>query len=297
MKEIMRIDEVRQYDEFVGVPTTHPLVSAVDCREMRPIRHVRKLYNVYGIFIKDIPCGEMAYGQGDYEYGAGSLLFVAPGQVMGLDDDGEPHQPKGYALVFHPDLLRGSFLAKAIKSYRFFSYQVREALRLTTDERAAIMGCMERIRVESRRQLDPYTDRLIVDNIRMLLDYCARFYDTQFACQRASHDILTRFEELLDSYLSSGKLAEQGLPSVGYCASELCLSANYLSDLIKRQTGISALRHIHQRGMEVAKAWLADPSRSIGEISSKMGFRYPQHFNRWFKSVAGVTPNEYRHLL
>lgn len=145
--------------------------------------------------------------------------------------------------------------------------------------------------------VDKHSKSLIADNIKLLLDYCIRFYDRQFISrENANHDILTRFENLLDDYFASGKAAKQGMPSVQYCANTLCLSANYFSDLVKKETGMSALKHIQQKMLDVAKEWVFDTSKSIGEISYELGFPYPQHFSRWFKKMAGCTPNEYRTL-
>lgn len=85
-----------------------------------------------------------------------------------------------------------------------------------------------------------------------------------------------------------------GLPSVGYCASELNLSANYFGDLIKKETGKTANEYIHLKLMEVAKAKVSDASKSVSEIAYELGFKYPQHFTRVFKQHTGVTPLEYR---
>jgi len=83
---------------------------------------------------------------------------------------------------------------------------------------------------------------------------------------------------------------------VQYCADKLCLSANYLSDLLKKETGVSALKHIQQKMLDIAKERVFDVTKSISEISYELGFPYPQHFSRLFKKVVGVTPNEYRML-
>ena len=99
---------------------------------------------------------------------------------------------------------------------------------------------------------------------------------------------------LLEDYFSSDAPAEKGMPSVQYCADKLCLSANYFSDLCRKETGMSALKHIQQKMFDVAKERVFNVSKSISEISYELGFPYPQHFSRWFKKMAGNTPNEYR---
>ena len=103
-----------------------------------------------------------------------------------------------------------------------------------------------------------------------------------------------RFEDLLNNYFQSEQPQEIGLPSVRYCADKLNLSANYLGDLIKKETGTSAQEHIQSKLIEVAKERVFDTSKSISEIAYELGFKYPQHFTRLFKNRVGCSPNEYR---
>lgn len=295
MNEITKLDTVQHYCDLFGIEALHPLISIVDCDKMPPIRHGRRLYNLYAILLKDTDCGTMSYGRSIYDYEKGTVLFAALGQVMGADDDGKLHQPAGWALVFHPELLRGTPLASMMKDYTYFSYNANEALHLSEHERRTIMECMEKIQIELQYPIDKHSKSLIVDNIKLLLDYCIRFYDRQFITrENANKDILIRFENLVDDYLASNISAEKGMLSVQYCADKLCLSASYLGDLLKKETGVSALKHIQQKMLDVAKERVFDTSRSISEIAYELGFQYPQHFSRWFKKMTGCTPNEYR---
>lgn len=106
MNEIMNINTVQQYNDYFGIETRHPLVSVIDGREAKPLRFCRKLYNLYAILLKDTDCGQLKYGRSIYDYQKGAMLFLAPGQVLGSEDDGLLHQPEGWVLVFHPELLR-----------------------------------------------------------------------------------------------------------------------------------------------------------------------------------------------
>lgn len=295
MNEITKLDTVQHYCDLFGIEALHPLISIVDCDKMPPFVMDEGLYNLYAILLKDTDCGTMSYGRSIYDYEKGTVLFAAPGQVMGADDDGKLHQPAGWALVFHPELLRGTPLASMMKDYTYFSYNANEALHLSEHERRTIMECMEKIQIELQYPIDKHSKSLIVDNIKLLLDYCIRFYDRQFITrENANKDILIRFENLVDDYLASNISAEKGMLSVQYCADKLCLSASYLGDLLKKETGVSALKHIQQKMLDVAKERVFDTSRSISEIAYELGFQYPQHFSRWFKKMTGCTPNEYR---
>lgn len=295
MGEITKIETVQDYCSLFGIEALHPLVSVVDCGKMKPIPHGKRLYSLYAVLLKDTDCGAMGYGLSMYDYRAGTVLFAAPGQVMGADDDGRLHQPAGWALVFHPAMLRGTPLVQRMNEYSFFSYGANEALHLSEQERRTVTECIEKIQAELQHPADKYTRLLVADNVKLLLDYCLRFYDRQFTTRESiNSDILMRFEMLLDDYLRSGKPLVDGLPTVKYCADELCLSANYLSDLLRKATGLSAIKHIHRKLLELAKERIFDTSKSISEISHELGFPYPQHFSRWFRKNAGCSPNEYR---
>ena len=286
---------MEQYNEYFGVETLHPLVSVIDGSHARPLRFCKKLYGVYSVLLKDTDCGNLKYGRSMYDYQQGTMLFIAPGQVMGSEDDGLLHQPEGWVLAFHPELLRGTSLASIMKDYSYFSYNANEALHLSEQERKVVINCMANIAEELHHPIDKYSRALIIDTIKLLLDRCTRFYDRQFITREdMNSDLLARLEVLLNDYFVSNRPRFEGIPNVQWCADKLCLSPNYFSDLLKKETGISALKHIQQKTLEVAKERIFNTSKPISQISYELGFQYPQHFTRWFKKQEGCTPNEYR---
>jgi AraC-like DNA-binding protein len=297
MEKVERIDTVKQYNNWIGADTLHPLVSVINFNEIPSVQHFRRYMGVYAVFLKNIKCGDMTYGCQPYDYEDGTLVFVAPGQVYGIDSKGVATKPSGYALIFHPDLIAGTHLGRMIKDYTFFSYEVSEALHLSKKERETIIDCFEKIKTEIDQNIDKHSKTLIVSNIELFLNYCMRFYDRQFITRiNANKDILARFEELLNDYFKSGKTQTLGLPSVAYCAEKLYLSPNYFGDLIKKETGNTALDFIQSRVIEEAKVKMFEANTSLGEIAYQLGFKYQQHFTRLFKQKTGVTPNEYRSL-
>jgi AraC family transcriptional activator of pobA len=297
MENVMRIDTIGQYNALNNNETLHPLVNIVDLSKADKRPNRRSNYGFYAVFLKEIKCGDLHYGCNYYDYEEGTLVFVGPGQVIGVENNGELYQPKGQALVFHADLLKGTSLGRHITDYNFFSYEVHEALHLSESERKIIYDCYEKIRYELHRGIDKHSKTLIVSNIELLLNYCVRFYDRQFITrENVNKGILQKFEELLNEYFGSDKPRELGLPSVSFCADRLNLSANYFGDLIKKETGKSAQEYIQLKTMDVAKEKIFDISKSVSEIAYELGFKYPQHFTRSFKQHVGYTPNEYRML-
>lgn len=280
---------------MLGVETLHPQVSVIDLSKAKPMRHMRHTFSFYVIFLKDEKNCDLIYGRQRYDYQKGSVVCLAPGQVIGIDDTGEEFHPKGYALCFHPDLIHGTNLGRSIKEYTFFSYEVNEALHLSERERMIFIDCLIKIQEELQHSIDRLSKRLIANNIELLLNYCLRFYERQFITrQNVNRDILTRFETLLDNYYTGDNALQEGVPTVKYCADKLCLSPNYFGDLIKKETGKTALEWIQNKIISIAKERLLLPSDSISQIAYSLGFQYPQHFTRVFKRMTGMTPNEYR---
>lgn len=295
MEEILRFDTVSQYNAFNTHETLHPLVSVIDFSKSKPRKLRRSYFGFYAIMLKDMKHGDLRYGKNLYDYQEGTLLFIAPGQIAGIETSEEVYQPMGHAVVFHPDLIHGTSLGRHIDNYTFFSYSVSEALHISDRERSLILDSFSKIKYEIEQAVDKHSKTLIAANIELLLNYCVRFYDRQFIIRTdANKGILERFETLLTEYFSSDKPQTVGVPSVAYCARELNLSANYFGDLIKKETGKSAHEFIQLKLIDLAKERIFDVSKSVSEIAYELGFKYPQHFSRVFKQYVGVAPQEYR---
>jgi AraC-like DNA-binding protein len=295
MDDIMKLESISEYNTMRGVETLHPLVSVYELSRMKLIPPARVNFGFYCVFLKEALCGDLKYGCNYYDYQEGTLVFIGPGQVAGIGNAPGSTHPKGWALLFHPDIIRGTSLSQHIKEYTFFSYETNEALHLSERERQVIIDCLNKIDHELQQAIDKHSKKLIANNIELLLNYCMRFYDRQFITRnQVNKDILIRFENLIDKYLKSEMTKTIGLPTVKYCADQLHLSANYFGDLIKKETGKSAQEYIQLKLIDIAKERIYDTSKSISEIAYELGFKHPQHFSRMFKKGTGYTPNEYK---
>lgn len=298
MEEIIKFDSISQFNADNNHETLHPLVTVVDFSKVAPRRLRKAYFGFYLIMIKDVVCGDLRYGKNTYDYQEGTLVFIGPGQTLGQNGGPELNQPMGFGIAFHPDLIKGTSLGRHIDDYTFFGYNVNEALHVSERERQLILDCFSKVRYELEHAIDKHSRKLIADNIELLLNYCDRFYDRQFITrENVNKGILERFEVLLNEFFSSDKPQDVGLPSVAYCANELNLSANYFGELIKKETGKSALEFIHLKLMDVAKEKISVAGKPVSEIAYELGFKYPQHFSRVFKQHVGVTPLEYRSSL
>ncbi|PLK42132.1 AraC family transcriptional regulator [Emticicia sp. TH156] len=298
MEKTFNFNTVHEYNDFNNHETLHPMVSILDFSKANPRAGSWMNFGIYAIFLKEVDCGDLKYGRELYDYQDRTLVFFAPGQVVNVDNDGSYYQPKGHGLVFHPDMILGTSLAKKMDRYHFFSYHSNEALHLSVKERKLVLDCFSKIKYELQQCIDKHSREIIVSNIELFLNYCIRFYDRQFITrENVNRGILANFEELLNEYFRSGRSREIGLPSVAYFADQLHLSPNYFGDLIKKETGKSALEYIQIKIIEVAKEKIYDWDQSFSEISYDMGFRYPQHFTIFFKQHVGSSPTEFKQMI
>lgn len=308
MNEILNIKSISQLKNFLGsAEIQHPLVTIVDLSKIEDIaeKFTEKFTTeLYSIVLKGQHHGSLKYGRELYDFQEGTLLFIAPKQVISGDDEeveknATPPRNKvmSWGIFFHPDLLRGTSLSQKMKDYTFFSYDSNEALHLSDKEKHILSEIVSKIEIELSENIDNHSQNLIVSNIELLLNYCVRYYDRQFITRKISNKgILSRFENLLTAYFQSEDIQTNGLPSVRYCAENLNLSANYLGDLLKKETGKNAQEHIHYYLIEEAKNKLLISTKTVSEIAFELGYDYPQYFSKMFKSKTGLTPVEYRNM-
>jgi AraC-like DNA-binding protein len=163
---------------------------------------------------------------------------------------------------------------------------------MTDRQRQTIVTLLEEIRSETANN-DEHTRHILVHRIGLVLEYVARFYEQQLSTTSKDHaDLLTRFENLLVRYYRERLQRAHGLPTVRYCAQELFLSPNYFGDLIRQLTGDTASNMIRRFVMQRAQELLVS-GMQVTEVAEQLGFDYPQHFTRQFKTHFGVTPSEF----
>ena len=291
MKNILHITDPNVYARSVGAPELHPLVSVIHYDEVSPVRTSLNQYGVYGLFIQRNFPKNLTYGMKMFDAADGSILAAEPGQIGGKEDDGEDLYINGWALLFSPELIRGTDLEDRMKDYHYFSYFAVETLKMESSEWGRIIQLLTQLRHELQENEDsPALRNVILGYIRLILEYCQRIYLRQLSVEdKSSSDMLKRFHGLLRDYYLDGKQLELGVPSVNYCAEQLAYSARYLGDVINRSTGGTAIGYIHAFVIEQGKTLLMN-GHNVGETALLLGFEFPHHFTRLFKKVTGITP-------
>ena len=296
MEEIF-INTIQDFNDYQGVETLHPLVSVVHVENTEHIKECMMHYGLYAIYLKENKGCKLSYGRTPYDFDEMTVTSFAPGQVVKVEPNPDVPFAKFTALVFHPDILNRTALGKHINRYEFFGYSSTEALHLSAQEVEVFRGVLTMIEQELHRAIDKHTRELIVSNIELLLNYCLRFYDRQFITrEEINHSVVKKFIELLDDYIAT-KALRDGLPTVAYFADKCCLSSGYFGNLVRVETGSTAKDIISDHLLAHAKQLLNDEALTVTMISQHLGFEYPQHFVRFFKSHTGKTPSAYRNAL
>ena len=295
---IKSITEFHRLRQLPG--PVHPLVSVVRFEDMRSVSDhpASWVLDFYAIALKNNFNAKLKYGQQVYDFDEGIMTFMAPGQKIGIETDpNQPMEHSGWLLIFHPDFLWNTPLAKSIKQYEYFDYAVKEALFLSEQEEAILNGIMQHIATEYTRSIDQFTKNIIIGQLETLLAYAQRFYQRQFLTRSiSSSDMLSRLEVVLNEGFSRGNLVDKGLPTVVSVADALHVSPNYLSGLLKTLTGKSTQQHIHDKLIGIAKEMLTTTGLSVSEVAYALGFDYPQSFSKLFKSKTQLSPIEFRQV-
>nr|WP_293844191.1 helix-turn-helix domain-containing protein [uncultured Arsenicibacter sp.] len=299
-QEIKRIKSVSQlHDIFRFGKPVHPLISIVDVSAWEiPEQFVGVKYaaDLYTIGMKDKSCG-LQYGRNDYDFDEGVMLFTAPGQVQSVSKPQALNEVSGWMLFFHPDLIRHTSLGKGIDDYGFFSYEVHEALHLSDAEQKTVTDCLSLLKNELSERIDNHSQTVLASSLELLLNLSRRYYERQFNTRSAQNsDVVSQFHGLLNQYYKQGKFAESGIPSVDYFSEKLHLSGNYLSDLLKKETGYSITDQVNSFIIDKAKTLLLSEAEPVSGIAYTLGFNYPHYFSRLFKTKTGLTPQAYRKL-
>ncbi|MDP5049152.1 MAG: helix-turn-helix transcriptional regulator [Saprospiraceae bacterium] len=301
MSEIIHLQSIADLHKLFNLGNSqHPLVTVLDFSKVNEhlIKNTKITTDFYSIMFKNYCKNNFKYGRKSIDFQDGNLICIAPNQIIEIDNEIENREDKmGWGLFFHPDLIRSTSLNDHLKNYRFFDYDISEALHLSDKEKNVLFECIQKIQIELQENIDVYSQYIIVSTIELLLNYCSRFYGRQMITRsQTNKTIIAQIEIILAAYFSNTKIKDIGLPSVKFLADSVHLTPSYLSDLLRKETGKNAQEHIHSYLIDEAKNLLLNSEKNVSEIAYDLGFEYPQYFNKLFKKKTGKTPMEYRNL-
>ena len=297
---MQHFETLSAYFEYLELPRPeHPMLSVMYSKaddflpcpkeSSPPITN-----DCYSISLKKIIKGSFNYGRTKYDFSNGTLIFMAPRQVMQWDKS-VVYDQKGFSINFHEDFIKGTELAYQIKKYGFFSYTANEALHLSPKEEKRLESIVENIEIEYQNNQDEFSKEIIISHLSTLLKYANRFYERQFLYRKElSNNLLRQFIEQLSKYFDSGQLQESGIPKIEEIADRMSMSQRYLSDTLKKETGKTTTEHLQLYLIDEAKHILMNQNKTVSEVAYELGFEYPQYFSRLFKKKEGLSPSQYR---
>lgn len=299
-KQPVIFNSLSQLHKAMGQPAPlHPLISIINYGQAEfdaADLEAGIILNFYKISFKTKFSGKLKYGQGFYDFEEGGMSFVAPGQLLRMQEEEADYD--GMSLHIHPDLLRNYALDSQIRQYGFFSYSASEGLYLSEKEKKTVLSIYQFIEDELNERIDKFSQDVIISQIELLLNYANRFYDRQFITRKAvNNDLLSKLEEHLEIYFIEERSLINGLPSVYAIAESLNVTPRYLSDLIRNLIGLNTQQFIHEKVIEKAKEFLAKDQMTIAQIAYYLGFEHSQSFNKLFKRKTNQSPSDYKKSL
>ncbi|GET25667.1 AraC family transcriptional regulator [Prolixibacter sp. NT017] len=298
-----RLESLSDAFNALGLAPQHPLIALINGID-KPLNiqapDHRHVLNFYKISYRPYLGGTLKYGQTYFDFNDGGMLFAAPNQVIGSDEEEDSTIEnecinQQITLFIHPDFLLNYPLAKKIRQYNYFSYAADEALHLSDKEKEVITSIFRIIEDELESRIDEFSQDVIVSQIELLLNYANRFYKRQFITRKSVNStLLQKLEEILDEYFDSQESLNQGIPTVQYLAAHLNISPGYLSDMLRSLTGQSAQQHIHNKLIEKAKEKLSTTTLTVSQIAYELGFEHSQSFSKLFKAKTNLSPSEFR---
>lgn len=275
----------------------NPLFSIYRCQKKTSLGEKPFTSDFYIIGFKKLKAGVIMYGRTKYDHNNGCMLFAKPRQIMEFKNL-EYHEDS-FIVFIHEDFLNGHFLHNEISKYAFFDYEANEALHLSPREEQIMWDLFFKIDAEYMTNNDEYSRNIMLSHVNSMLKYSQRFYKRQFINRtQLSGNTVSKFNDVLAAYFKNGAIHAQGLPNVASLASQLNLSPRYLSDILKQETGKTAIELIHIYLINEAKNRLRNDDQRVSEIAYALGFEDLSYFSRLFKKETGITPNQFKkHLI
>ena len=304
MDNLFKLESISKLTKLMKQPPPkHPLIDIIDFSKL-DFKKLGKKYSgqkavteLYTILLKRMQAGSVKYGRSHLDFQEGSLFFIAPNQVMTFENPEIDKSDYNWGVYFHPDLIKGTSLFSKMQQYTFFHYSADEVLHLSENEKQSLTEVVYSIKKEINRPIDKHTKLVLASGIELLLNHCMRYYDRQFITRSESNkELIATLTNYLRQYFESESPQQSGLPTVQQCAEIVHLSPNYLTDLLKKETGKSTLEYIHYHVLEIAKNQLLSSNATVSQIAYGLGFEYPQYFSTMFKKKVGMSPLEYRNL-
>ncbi len=179
-----------------------------------------------------------------------------------------------------------------------FAIRSHPCVKLGTAECQRLEQAVEMLtaRTELLRKAEkPRSVRLLHTLVQALLQaLCLEVLEIYFNCTTIEELPQNREEKIFNRFLMSVFRNCSEERSVTFYAREQHLSPNYLSTIVKNQSGRTAIQWIETFTLLQAQHYLLQTRLSIKEIAYQLHFPDQSVFGRYFKKHCGVSPTDYR---
>lgn len=288
------ICDIDNFNKFFSAQTLHPQVAVTELFRANYSLFDAKVYDMYALILIEDEFGKLIRDNRTVPYSKRSLITIRPNQHIEMKLD-YTTKPQGWMLVFKPELLEKTGLGRDFYMFSYFNSDYDEAITLTDMEYGVIKNCFANLYAELHTPLDHLSGQMIRLGIGTLLSYVKRYFENhQTNNAHRTETMTSKLDAILDKYLGSGLPAQQGQPTVTWCASQFGLSPNYFGELIQKEVHITAQEYIRSKIVAHAQVLLRQTNMTVNEIAEVLGFAYPNHFTRMFHRTTGYTPMKYR---
>lgn len=260
--------------------------------------HVSAVLRSHGYYVMAVAegaaCDAAATGCGNCDFGDYTLFCMAP-VAMASALVGTVAMPRTLRMLvaFNPTLLACVPHESDAPDYTFFGYSPYEALHMSVAEYGIMSGCVGDIVGELPHENDSYKGAILARHVIRILDYAQRFYDRQFAMREEACKAAVEFYlDSMDDYIASGRMASEGVPSVGECAAVVGMSEAYFSDMLLFVTGRTHECLMTERRIEAARRMLATRCVSVRSVAEHLAFGSEAYFRYIYKKITGRSPEQ-----
>ena len=289
----IRTFTIDEFNKQMHQPTLHPEVAVIDPARLEGDRTLCFTGNFYSVRFVHTRCGEARYGRKCVDFQYGTLAFTKPGDTVCIScEDVVDGSISG--ILFRPELFSTKSLVFKKADYTFFDYRENEALHLSLQEKHIVQDRLEHIHEELRRDIDRHSLRLVSTGLELLMDYCVRFYERQFACRTdINGEYMEKQDKTLARYFSSSgqKSVDNGITKIESALSYL--SPAYLNDLVRAETGKTLAEYVRIKMMEYIKKRVCKDGCPLELIAGEFGFRESRILALLYRQVFGHQPEHY----
>ena len=285
-KEFPEIQSLESYPDFVWLHTLDGKSrnELIVCKIDGSVKVLPELYNTPYYCLEFLFHGNirMDINHKPVEIRGGSGFFIFTDYSFLVKDSSEDVEL--YILALSPQLAEE--LGLHVSALQIARVYIHPIMTLSGQNMEGVLHYFDLM----RSLMTEHNREALLHLIRSFLLYLAAISEGEVSDKAP----LTRPEELTGQFLALVDAHCREHHSTAWYASEMCLTPQYISNVIKQTLGFSPGRCIGEAIIRQAKSMLSSTSLTVQEIADALGFQNQSHFGTFFHRYTGVNPTAYR---